>query len=224
MFAVAILACLAAGTTTAYPLMVVVSTFTTNDCSDTPTNITAHSGDCSPFYVNATLQGSIVATCQDLYPVGMSSDVYVNVSASATCLDSTHSSRISDVNTTVLPRPAATGPAVCTPISVPKAGTLYVRVACTNVTVGSGCFSSHDTVVLDSGATVQYSSLQIGDRVLSASSSGDLFYDKVFRITHHDHAEEMDFLAITTSDGKTLELTASHMLHIGRCQWKWLHA
>ncbi len=91
--------------------------------------------------------------------------------------------------------------------------TIYVKVSCT--TPGSGCFSAHDTVVLDSGATVQYSSLQIGDRVLSASSSGDLFYDKVFRITHHDHAEEMDFLAFTTSDGKTLELTATHMLHIG---------
>jgi len=53
--------------------------------------------------------------------------------------------------------------------------------------------------------------------VLSVSTDGMPFYDKVFRITHYDLTSRTEFVRITTTTGETLELSAEHMLHAGTC-------
>jgi hypothetical protein len=58
--------------------------------------------------------------------------------------------------------------------------------------------------------------VHVGDRVLSVSSAGQPFYDKVFRITHHEPEETMDFVRIGTSDGNVVEMTATHTVHTGK--------
>ena len=55
----------------------------------------------------------------------------------------------------------------------------------------------------------------MGDRVLAVSYAGQPFFDKVFRITHHEPTETMDFVRIGTSDGNVMEVTATHTVHAG---------
>jgi hypothetical protein len=75
-------------------------------------------------------------------------------------------------------------------------------------------------VQLESSGVTPVGDVKVGDRVLSVSSSGKTFFDKVFRITHHEPTEVMDFVRITTSSGDVLELTATHTVHVGTwCQW-----
>ncbi len=54
------------------------------------------------------------------------------------------------------------------------------------------------------------------------STAGQAVYDKVFRITHHEPSEVMDFVRITTSSGEVLEVSPTHTVHVGRsrCQLK----
>jgi len=96
----------------------------------------------------------------------------------------------------------------------------YVKLTMTNPcgTPGTkGCFSSESTVRLDTGAVVSYSAVKIGDHVLSMSSDGVAFYDKVFRITHHSATDVAEFIQLTTSAGQVLELTPTHMMHTATC-------
>ena len=48
-------------------------------------------------------------------------------------------------------------------------------------------------------------------------AQGNLFYDRVFRITHYDPTVEMSYTRITTKDGKQLLISASHELHVNKC-------
>ena len=71
--------------------------------------------------------------------------------------------------------------------------------ACTQPAVvpaaaAKGCFSSQSTVRTMSGGVVPYSSVKIGDQVLSMSTDGVAFFDKVFRITHHRYGNPPAFL------------------------------
>jgi len=49
------------------------------------------------------------------------------------------------------------------------------------------------------------------------SAEGAPFFDKVFRITHHTEDEIKSFVQLTMSTGQVLELTDSHLLHVGSC-------
>jgi hypothetical protein len=77
------------------------------------------------------------------------------------------------------------------------------------------CYSGKATVQLEGGATVPMSQLNPGDRVLSADASGNLFYDKVFRVTHWDQESTGSFVKLTTESGNALELTSDHYVHVG---------
>jgi len=70
---------------------------------------------------------------------------------------------------------------------------------------------------LESGEVVPYASIKVGDRVESVNRLGQVFYDKVFRITHHEVDTTNDYVRLTTASGAKLELTESHMLHVGAC-------
>lgn len=79
----------------------------------------------------------------------------------------------------------------------------------------SACFSANSEVTLEGGARVPMSQLNPGDRVLSADESGNLFYDKVFRVTHWDQETVAGHVRITTDSGHVLELTPNHYVHAG---------
>lgn len=80
-----------------------------------------------------------------------------------------------------------------------------------------GCFSAASTLQLESGAAAPIADVRVGDRVLAVSSGGQPFYDKVFRITHHEPTETMEFVRIGTSTGHVLEVTGTHRVHVGSC-------
>ena len=42
-------------------------------------------------------------------------------------------------------------------------------------------------------------------------------HGQVFRITHHTEDEIKSFVQLTMSTGQVLELTDSHLLHVGSC-------
>jgi len=81
----------------------------------------------------------------------------------------------------------------------------------------NGCFSGVSTLQLESGASANIADVKVGDRVLSVSTAGQAVYDKVFRITHHEPSEVMDFVRITTSSGEVLEVSPTHTVHVDTC-------
>ena len=97
--------------------------------------------------------------------------------------------------------------------------TISVSMNCTGTTNPSkSCFSSEDTVQRADGAVIKYSDMAVGDRVLSVGADGKAFFDKVFRITHHDATSTAEFVRLTTASGHVLELSEGHMTHVGTCQ------
>jgi hypothetical protein len=70
---------------------------------------------------------------------------------------------------------------------------------------------------LESGDAIPIADVHVGDKVLAVSSAGQPFFDKVFRITHHEPTETMEFVHITTSSGDVLEVSGTHTVHVGEC-------
>lgn len=81
----------------------------------------------------------------------------------------------------------------------------------------AACFGPEATAVRDPDGRVPFSSLRVGDRVLAVDSSGAPFFDRVFRIPHHDADEVTTYVRIRTDSGHALELAPGHMLHVGTC-------
>jgi hypothetical protein len=71
---------------------------------------------------------------------------------------------------------------------------------------------------LESGDAIPIADVHVGDKVLAVSSAGQPFFDKVFRITHYEPTEVMDFVRISTSSGHVMEVTGTHMVHTGTSQ------
>lgn len=80
-----------------------------------------------------------------------------------------------------------------------------------------GCFSGNSKVQLVDGSTTSLSDVHVGDQVLSADASGELFFDTVFRVPHWSAETDTTFVRLTTKSGNTLELTRGHQLHVGTC-------
>jgi len=79
------------------------------------------------------------------------------------------------------------------------------------------CFSSTATTHLEDGSEKAVSRLNVGDRVLAVDANGKPFYDRVFRVTHHDHVTRTEFIRVTTSSNHTLELSREHYIHAHKC-------
>jgi len=105
----------------------------------------------------------------------------------------------------------------CTGTVNPSPYSVTPTISVTPSTPPAKCYSSASTVVLESGNVIPYPDLKVGDRVLAVSSTGEPFFDKVFRITHHDTESPTEFVVITTTSGDKLELSSDHMLHSGTC-------
>lgn len=83
--------------------------------------------------------------------------------------------------------------------------------------VPSSCFSGNDFVMLESGKKVPYGDLKVGDRVLSIDEDGNLFYDRVFRLSSWHPKQRHTYLKITSATGFSLEIDENHFIHANDC-------
>ncbi|XP_033119999.1 uncharacterized protein LOC117119324 [Anneissia japonica] len=76
-----------------------------------------------------------------------------------------------------------------------------------------GCFSCDSKVILKNWNFIPVKDLQVGDTVLSVKSDGKLIFDEVFIITHMV-SRKIEALKISTDRGRSITLTANHMMLI----------
>jgi len=93
------------------------------------------------------------------------------------------------------------------------------KLSCTpnGIVANESCFSSKSKVYLENGTTTTIDQLKPGDSVLSTNEKFDLIYTKVFRISHHDPYDTIEYIQITTDTGQVIELSANHYLYVDRC-------
>ena len=85
-------------------------------------------------------------------------------------------------------------------------------------TVEKSCFAGTETVSLESGETKRISEVRVGDRVLAADTSRRTLFSEVVFIPHEANTEKATFTQITTSHGRDIRMTGSHILPAGNCQ------
>jgi len=80
------------------------------------------------------------------------------------------------------------------------------------------CFAGSETVQLESGEIKMLANIQIGDRVLSYSSSENTFkYSDVVFIPHDTNQFTTTFVNIETNSGKSIKMTKNHLIPSGDC-------
>jgi len=74
------------------------------------------------------------------------------------------------------------------------------------------CFSGDDTVTLESGLSVRFAELKVGDRILTADKIGNTDYSDVVFLPHGANNKPATFVEMTTSTGSKLRATKSHLI------------
>lgn len=74
------------------------------------------------------------------------------------------------------------------------------------------CFSGDDTVTLESGLSVSFAELKVGDRILTADKTGNTDYSDVVFLPHGANNKPATFVEMTTSTGSKLRATKSHLI------------
>jgi Hint module len=82
---------------------------------------------------------------------------------------------------------------------------------------GKSCFAGLETVLLESGEVKVISAVRVGDRVLAADADRRFLFSEVVFIPHGANTDKALFTHITTTDGKDLKMTGSHILPAGHC-------
>ena len=59
--------------------------------------------------------------------------------------------------------------------------------------------------------------VQVGDRVMTLTSRGDLVYSDVVYVPHGRNHQRATFIQVTTESGRDLTITRNHMLPAGAC-------
>lgn len=76
-----------------------------------------------------------------------------------------------------------------------------------------GCFSGESTIQTSLGETKRLSDLHVGESILTVDqTTGQLEYSEVILFLDRNTEERREFLRISTTSGRTLTLTPSHML------------
>lgn len=78
-----------------------------------------------------------------------------------------------------------------------------------------GCFPANAVVQTDH-ATKTMMELQIGDKVLSVNSIGEVVYSSIVAFADKMPAAKLDYVRLETEDGDTLMLTAPHLIFRNR--------
>jgi hypothetical protein len=66
------------------------------------------------------------------------------------------------------------------------------------------CFSGDDSVTLESGATILFSELAIGDKIQTADAEGALSFSNVIALPHAVNNKLASFVNVVTASGKSL--------------------
>ena len=74
------------------------------------------------------------------------------------------------------------------------------------------CFSANETILLESGEYVPIHTIRVGDRVLASDKFGKMSYSDVIAIPHGQNEIESEFIQITTTTNKTIQLTPDHFI------------
>jgi Hint module len=85
-------------------------------------------------------------------------------------------------------------------------------------TAKKSCFAGTETVSLESGETKLISEVRVGDRVLAADASRRTLFSEVVFIPHEANTDKATFTKITTSQGRDIRMTGSHILPAGNCR------
>jgi len=81
-----------------------------------------------------------------------------------------------------------------------------------STTAAASCFSGVDKVTLESGAFKSFADVVIGDRILTADSTGALSFSDVVFLPHAANKELATFAELTTGSGKSIKATKMHLL------------
>jgi Hint module len=79
------------------------------------------------------------------------------------------------------------------------------------------CFAGSETVTLESGGVKPISEVRAGDRVLAADASRRTMFSEVVYVPHASNADKTVFTHITTTQGRDIKMTHSHILPAGAC-------
>nr|CAD7200755.1 unnamed protein product [Timema douglasi] len=78
-----------------------------------------------------------------------------------------------------------------------------------------GCFTGETTTETSDGRTVKLADVRVGDHILSLDrATGRLSYSEVILFLDRDPEQRREFLRITTTSGRSLTVTPSHLLMI----------
>nr|CAD7463531.1 unnamed protein product [Timema tahoe] len=78
-----------------------------------------------------------------------------------------------------------------------------------------GCFTGETTTETSDGRTVKLADVRVGDHILSLDkATGRLSYSEVILFLDRDPEQRREFLRITTTSGRSLTVTPSHLLII----------
>eukprot|EP00613_Pedinella_sp_CCMP2098_P028514 CAMPEP_0171705404 /NCGR_PEP_ID=MMETSP0991-20121206/13172_1 /TAXON_ID=483369 /ORGANISM="non described non described, Strain CCMP2098" /LENGTH=429 /DNA_ID=CAMNT_0012294933 /DNA_START=464 /DNA_END=1754 /DNA_ORIENTATION=- len=79
------------------------------------------------------------------------------------------------------------------------------------------CFHGSGTVLLQSGSSVLFSELRLGDIIATSNAQGGFSFSPVVKLPHAiNNTEHAGFLTLTTETGKKLEMTSDH--YIPKCE------
>jgi Hint module len=80
------------------------------------------------------------------------------------------------------------------------------------------CFAGSESVTLQSGEMKPISEVRAGDRVLAADASRETVFSEVVFVPHASNADKTIFTHITTTQGRDIKMTHSHILPAGACR------
>ena len=70
---------------------------------------------------------------------------------------------------------------------------------------------------MESGRSKFISEVSVGERVLAANTAGEKQFSDVVFVPHKSNKESAMFVHITTSEGRDVKMTPSHILPVGIC-------
>jgi hypothetical protein len=79
------------------------------------------------------------------------------------------------------------------------------------------CFAGSESVTLESGEMKPISEVRAGDRVLAADSSRRTLFSEVVFVPHAENTDKAVFTHITTTHGRDIKMTSSHIIPAGAC-------
>jgi hypothetical protein len=79
------------------------------------------------------------------------------------------------------------------------------------------CFAADSLVAMPDGSTKRIADVQVGDRIMTLSSSGVSGFSDVAFVVHEPNAEAAEFVTIRTAAGQTLKITPEHIVPAGTC-------